>query len=79
VNNGDTLVGEAFGHNSSLDLGFISNQEELLDLGISFECHFGTLDHHTAPVVASHDIHHNAHKRKERRRIASRRAQLKMA
>jgi hypothetical protein len=43
-----------------VDLGSVTHEKESRDIGIR-ERLDGTLDNNTTPVVATHDIHRNAH------------------
>ena len=49
-----------------MDFGLVADEVEGVMARIGFECPFGAFDDDPATVVATHDIHCDSHKRKER-------------
>ena len=48
------------------DLVLVTHQKEFADLPVALQRLFDALDHDPASVVATHDIHNDSHKAKER-------------
>jgi hypothetical protein len=54
-----------------LYLGLVANEVQARDAGVRFQCVFDAFDDNLTTVVATHDIHYNSHKWKERGKYAA--------
>ena len=61
-----------------LDLGLSADEVEFGDVRVGLQRQFDAIDDDFDSVVATHDIHDDSHKWKERRRASARTALLKL-
>jgi hypothetical protein len=62
MDDADAMIAKASYRQGGMDFGFVADEIQGGDLLIGLEGAFGAFNDHTAPVVATHDIHCDSHK-----------------